>query len=404
MTVVRIDGSTGCLLIGNAKRFPLVLSNGPPATSVAPSGKNGLAEVAAAGISFLRTGTGGWSDEFADGQLTNERAALDAAESHGLQCWSWLGELQNLPAQSGSAREQLLAKVVGALKAHPGLGAWKGHDEPSFGNVPVTGLVRGYAKVKSVDPDHPLVIIEAPRQTAPQLQRYNPALDITGADIYPVSYPPGTHAATTKKDIGLVGDQTAKMVRAAAGKPVWMTLQIAWSGILPPGHVPTFPTAKEERFMAYQAIIAGARGLAFFGGHLPQVMRPADAKTGWNWHFWTTVLQPLVAELSSTAVNPALTAREGAPVKVDSAEIQCTTRQDAHFLYVLAVRRGGTTSQVSFTGLPNVSRGEALFEYANDAFRPVTVRAGTLRDWFGPYDAHVYRFPHAQPAAAAATS
>ena len=30
--------------------------------------------------------------------------------------------------------------------------------------------------------------------------------------------------------------------------------------------------------MAYQAIVNGARGLIFFGGHMTQVMRPVDAK------------------------------------------------------------------------------------------------------------------------------
>ena len=83
---------------------------------------------------------------------------------------------------------------------------------------------------------------------------------------------------------------------AAGAKPVWTTLQIAWSGILPskskPGIVPRFPTLHEERFMAYQAIVNGARGLMFFGGHLTQVMRPADAKAGWNWTFWELVLRP----------------------------------------------------------------------------------------------------------------
>ena len=38
--------------------------------------------------------------------------------------------------------------------------------------------------------------------------------------------------------------------------------------MLPPDHVPIFPTLKQARFMAYEAIIAGARGLVFFGGDL----------------------------------------------------------------------------------------------------------------------------------------
>jgi hypothetical protein len=394
MAAVGIDPATGSLTVGGKKVFPIVLSNGPPATGVAPNGRNGLAEVAAAGVSLLRTGVGNWSVEFLSGQIQNERKLLDAAGSHGLLCWTWLGRLPNFPTASGSTNEQLLTQVVNGLKAHPALGAWKGFDEPAFGGVAAAGLVRAYKQIRTLDPNHPLVIIQAPRGTAADLQKYAPALDITGADIYPVGYPPGTHAATQNKDVSVVGDVTRKMVTAANGKPVWTTLQIAWSGVVPPGHVPRFPTLLEERFMAYQAIVAGARGLAFFGGHLTQVMRPADASAGWNWTFWDTVLRPVVAELASTAVGPALVApASGRTIRADATDVALVTRQAGGFLYVIAVRRGQATSQVSFTGLPAaVHTGEVLFEYAEGSFRDVAVAGGSFRDWFGPHDAHVYRF------------
>ena len=393
MAVVGVDAATGSLLVGGEKVFPIVLSNAPPPTSTAPGGRNGLAEVAAAGVGFLRTGNGNWTPELVEGQILNERKLLDAAASHGLHCWTWLGRLTNLPAAAGSTNDELLTKVVNALKAHPGLGAWKGFDEPALGNVPAAGLVRGYKKLRALDPNHPLVIIQAPRGTVAELRKYAPALDITGADIYPVGYPPGRHAARANKDISVVGDVTRTMVGAANGKPVWMTLQIAWSGVLPPSHVPRFPTLLEERFMAYQAIVAGARGLAFFGGHLTQVLRPADAEAGWNWTFWETVLRPLVAELTSTAVAPALVAPAGRRIGSDATDVGVATRTAGGFLYVIAVRRGQTTTQVRFAGLPAAVRsGEVLFEYADGGFRTVTVAGSAFRDWLGPHDARVYRF------------
>ena len=60
--------------------------------------------------------------------------------------------------------------------------------------------------------------------------------------------------------------------------------------------------------MAYQAVVNGARGLTFFGGHLTQIATPADAQVGWNWTFWNRVLKPLLSELTSSAVAPALVA------------------------------------------------------------------------------------------------
>ena len=105
--------------------------------------------------------------------------------------------------------------------------------------------------------------------------------------------------------------------------------------------------------MAYQAIVNGARGLAFFGGHLTQIARPADAQTGWNWTFWERVLRPLFEELTSSSVAPALVAPDSPKaVKASTKDVELVTREAGDFLYVIAVRRGSGTSRVRFSGLP----------------------------------------------------
>jgi hypothetical protein len=420
---VTVDRATGALRIGGAKAFPLGLSNPPPLGSTAPNGVNGLKEVADAGATFIRTGRGDWGPNRLDEQIAAERAVLDAAAQHGLNCWLYLGELPDLPARAAgtqaSTREQMLNRVATTFREHPALGAYKGVDEPRNpfrGNdwIRPAGLVRAYKRLKALDPQHPLVIIQAPRSTVAQLSPYRPAFDVTGADIFPIAYPPGEHSDLPNKDISVVGDVTRKMVRAAGGKPVWMTLQIAWSGTVTsarkPNVVPRFPTRHELRFMAYQAIVAGARGLTFFGGHLTQAARPADAEAGWNWTFWEQALRPLLEELSSTAVAPALVSTDAKPqVRSAAKDVEVLTRRDGRFLYVIAVRRGGATSRVGFTGLPRkqngqpLAGGQVLFEYTQDpppppigagrqVFRSVAAAGGGFRDWLGPHDARVYRF------------
>jgi hypothetical protein len=369
--------------------FPIVLSNGPP--------EDRLGEVAASGVTMIRTGRGDWSAAAAETQIAAERARLDAAQAHGLQAWLWLGALQNLPASAPSPQQELLTLVVEGLRDHPALGAWKGHDEPRNPftpglSVPPANLERGLRAIKALDPDHPVVVVQAPRGPVQSVAAYRKSFDVGGVDIYPVSYPPGVHTDQRRKDIGVVGDVT-RWIRAAAGtKPVWVTLQVAWSGVLPP-HPPRFPSSDELRFMAYQAIVAGARGLSFFGGHLTQVATPADARDGWNWTFWRESLQPLVQQLASDSLAPALTAPAGANVAASVKDVELATRRTAQFTYLIAVRRGGTTSRVQFTGLPKGLRGgEVLFEYESGAFRSVAVSDGTFTDWFGPYDVRVYRF------------
>ena len=380
--------------------FPIVLSNGPPVDGKAPSGRNALAEVAAAGVTHVRTGSAHWSA----GTIAEERRVLDAVGARGVRAWLWLGD-------AAADASPLLARIADSLGGHEALGAWKGVDEPRNpfrGDrwIRPAGPIRAYEEIKRVDPEHPVVIIQAPLATVPQLTPYRPAFDVTGADVYPVSYPPGTHTKTGNRDINVVGDVTRKMVRAAGAKPVWMTLQVAWSGVVPsqdnPGRVPRFPTLQAERFMAYQAIVAGARGLVFFGGHLVQVASPRDAELGWNWSFWEQVLRPLVTELSS---SPAIAApRAKRQIAASTADVDLVTRSDAEFTYVIAVRRKGATSVVTFSGLPAaVKEVDVLGEWVqrplpppigagSQQFRLVPAESGRFRDWLAPHDARVYRY------------
>ncbi len=418
MSTVAIDPATGCLVIDGRKVFPIALSEGPPLGGKTREGNDAWAEVANAGVNFIRTGNREWHLQQIDSEIAAERARMDAAASHGLHCWPRLGNAGNVPAAPPggppSVNEQLLVKIANGLKTHPALGAYKGVDEPALAGIAPDGLVRANTKLKAVDPDHPIVITQAPLGSVADLVPYRPAFDITGADIYPVAYPPGRHSDLPNRDISVVGDVTKKMVSAAGGKPLWMTLQIAWSGVIPtqqrPDIVPRFPTLLEERFMAYQAIINGARGLVFFGGHLTQVMGPRSAQTGWNWVFWELVLRPLLIELNSPSVQPALVAPIAqAAVTATAADVELTARQSGDFLHVIAVRRGGTTSRVQFAGLPRkrsgaqITAGQVMFEYAQDPlpppvqpdkqkFRSVKVESGGFKDWFGPHDTHVYRF------------
>jgi len=420
MAKVTLDG-TGVLSVAGKKLFPLGLSNPPPLGKKAPSGKQGLAEVAEGGITLMRTGLETWAYNDFDAQIAQQKALLDGAAAAGLLCWLWLGNAASHPVDPASVPAKLMTDIVKNFKNHPGLGVWKGADEPANPlrgpfKIPAAPCIRAYKKLKTLDPGRPLVIIQAPRGTVADLLPYRPAFDITGADIYPISYPPGSHTDTDNADITLVGDMTRKMRQAAGSKPVWMTLQIAWSGMAPsqdhPHTVPRWPSLRQERFMAYEAIVDGARGLMFFGGHMTDVCTPDDAAAGWNWKFWREVLRPLVRELSSPELRPALVAptdTTNVRPKTARSDLAIAVRRGDGFLYVIAVKRGGDTTQINLVGLPKKANGtaltfgEALFEYVqvppalprlpgHQVHRHVVVANGGFTDWFAPYDVHVYRF------------
>src|SRR6266545_6442533 len=232
MSTVAID-ATGSLVIDGQTVFPIGLSEAPASDGQTREGRNAWAEVSSAGVNFVRSGLRTWNLQQIDAQIAAERARMDAAGAHGMYCWPRLGNAGNLPAAQGSVEEQLLVRIADGLKTHAALGAYKGVDEPAWGGVAAAGLSRARTKLRTIDTDHPLVITQAPLGSAASLTPYRPAFDITGADIYPVAYPPGQHSDLPNKDISVVGDVTKKMINAAGSKPIWMTLQIAWSGITP---------------------------------------------------------------------------------------------------------------------------------------------------------------------------
>jgi hypothetical protein len=402
---VSVDLSTGGLLVAGKRVFPIGLSDPPPVDGVAPSGVAGWAEVASAGVTFVRNYTV-WTAAGLAEQLLSLVQELDAASTHGLQVWAALAGIDN-----NLSRQSLLDRVVDTVKGHPGLGVWKGADEPAHGHLPAAGCVAVYRHLRSIDPDHPVVIIEAPRGPSPSptspdtrltaaaVAPYAAACDIHGIDIYPVSRPPGLHAGgpPVNTDISVVGDMTRLIARATGRKGIWTTLQIAWSGVLPP-HPLVFPTLAQARFMAYDAIIASARGLFFFGGHLQQAMNQADRDLGWNWTYWENVQRPLLEELSDTDHQLALTAPVFAhAVTASAADIALSARQAAGFLYLIAVRRSPTlTGTVEFRGLPvAATHGTVLGHPGGNPARQVTAGGGAFTDPspFTPHNARVYRFP-----------
>jgi hypothetical protein len=142
--------------------------------------------------------------------------------------------------------------------------------------------------------------------------------------------------------------------------------------------------------MTYQAIINGARGLLYFGGHIPKAMSAEDARLGWNWRYWERVLRPVIAEIGETsALHPALLAPDSTrAVRVDGGGVEFCVREAGETLFLLACHRENVTRQVTFSGLPAAnSEAEVMFEPP----RTVAVANGSLADWFAPFEVHVYR-------------
>jgi hypothetical protein len=389
--------STRTILLDGRPTFPLVLSFGPPLGSSTPWGTNGLAEAASAGIDMYRVGPNKlWSSADITGALAFDRAA---AKLHVYTWTNLSGYSQALP---GSADDTTLARIVDTLTRDPSgsaIGMWRGRDEPWWSDILPSALQFPYCRVTSrgdpawcanenpLDPQHLWVTIEAPKGTAADLEPYSAVTDVHGVDVYPVT------VAQTSPDLHRVGEWTAALDSITPTAPVWTTLQIcsgsSWDHTTGTYVLPTF---QQERYMAYDAIVNGARSLAFFGGQLSGCWSSTDARYGWNWTFWQSVLRPLVQELSAKSpIEPALlNAETSRPLATTDGTTEAVLRQGTSVddVWLIAARSGAESAQVTLTGLPGwARRGSVYTEH-----RAITASDGSFRDSFGQWDVHVYHF------------
>jgi hypothetical protein len=142
---------------------------------------------------------------------------------------------------------------------------------------------------------------------------------------------------------------------------------------------------------AYDAIVGGARSLAFYGGNIPGCWSASDRQYGWNWTFWSTVLKPLLSELdASSPLAPALvSASTTKTLQTSDATAEAISRAgDGSDLWVIAARSGADTQPVTISGLPaGITSGTVYTEN-----RSVTVKDGAFTDDFAQWGVHVYRF------------
>jgi hypothetical protein len=384
--VTRLDRH-GTIILDGRKTFPLVLSKGPPA--------DGLREVASAGVNFVRIGpaNGPWRDADIDEAIASNRAAASA----GIHTWINLSSLSR--ARPGGWQEELLRHVVGSLEADPSssaIGMWKGADEPWRFRARPTSLRFAYCLATGrgkrswcagrlpIDRDHLWVTVQAPRAGVWSLAPYAEVTDVHGVNSYPIAI------GDLDPDLGEVGSWTNVLRFATPRQSVWTTLQICWSWSYDAAGNFALPTFEQERFMAYHAIINGARALAFYGGQNPKCWGQLDAAGGWNWTFWERVLEPLVREVGpGSPVAPALVSPGSTRTLVTSdPTVQAISRRGrGGETWVLAARTGEGSQAVTIGGLPAAAAVADVYTES----RSVPVAGGSLTDTFDRFSVHVYR-------------
>lgn len=375
----------GTVVLDGRKVFPIVLAKGPPAA--------GFAEVASAGVNFLKIGP---ARDWTHADLALALEENRAAAAHGLHTWVNLSSFAQ--ARPGGWRESLLRHVVGSLEADASasaIGMWKGVDEPWKFRVRPSSLRFAYclatgrgkrewcAGRSPMVREHLWVTVQAPRAGVWSLAPYSAVTDVHGVNHYPIAIgDPDPH-------LGEVGSWTNVLRLATPRQAVWTTLQVCWRWSYDAAGNVALPTREQQRFMVYDAIINGARALAFYGGQNPKCWGRLDGAGSWNWTFWERVLEPLVREIGAgSPLAPALVNPGSTRVLATSdPTVQAISRrgQDGE-LWVIAARSGEGPAEVAIGGLPN----GAAAVYTEG--RSVSAEGGTLTDTFDRWAVHVYRF------------
>jgi hypothetical protein len=326
----------------------------------------------------------------------------------GIGFWAYLFDRADFT--KSSSHECDLVNIVKELRSHPSLLCYENCNEPTlryksgeFKTQPAD-LARGTAVIRELDPQHPIWLAHCCSNMVQTLQQYNDSLDIVGCNPYPV-YVPGMRRHIGMREDGrvldcidqsihAVGKYTDKMMAVAQGRPVWMLIQAmsneSWFN---PHHTPQYagqeidaskmlyPTYEQMRFMAFDAIIAGATGIG-----LSMYGTPIDGPV------WKDICR-LVAELKS--LQPALCAPPlPQPIAITYTDlgysiwdgVRTLIRRNGDDIYLFAANTAADPAEVSIQlGIP-VRRTAKVC----DSDREFPVGQNSIHDCLAGFGVQVY--------------
>ncbi|MGD9855748.1 MAG: hypothetical protein AB7U20_12455 [Planctomycetaceae bacterium] len=289
----------GLLSIDGQLRFPIGIYEMPAEDAA-------LKDMAAAGINLVHC---------------SDKADLDRAQAAGMKGWMPLG------VQQGAT--DALRRQIEAVVDHPALAVWEGPDEivwtftaysflakaagftrddwnaqtdkavaysEAKGAEIIPKMRAGIALVRELDSHHrPFWMNEAADSDVQFVRQYVDAVDIIGCDYYAVR--------STGTDLQSVGRLVDRWDAIGRGRPVWMVLQgFSWH-TAHPERTRLYPTFAQSRFMAYDSLVHGAKGILYWGSN--QIDDPA----------YRASLYALTSELSS--LQPFLAGEDHLGVRAD---------------------------------------------------------------------------------------
>ncbi len=329
----------------------------------------------------------------------NNPDELNLAQKNGLFSWMTTG------AVSGDKKdedEKRITKMVDEFKSHPALLFWEIADEPAFtwmsaeARILPERMKRSYEIIKKSDSLHLIYTNHGPVNLVSTLRKYNDATDIIACDIYPVAphgikptyalWEDGMQGDLLNTYISQVGEYVDKMKRVSDEKPLFMVLQgFAWEMLKKeeerdPAMV-LYPTFKQSRFMAYNAIIHGATGIVYWGTPFtPQPSRHIDAL-----YKVTTELSEMQEVLASRKADLNISKEYHETGHSVDAGVEILAKNAGGKTYLLTVNADKNPVKVTLGGLEGFQKAIVLQES-----RELKISDGKLSDEYKPFDTHIF--------------
>ncbi|MBE9046136.1 hypothetical protein IQ255_17275 [Pleurocapsales cyanobacterium LEGE 10410] len=293
---------------------------------------------------------------------------LDRAASAGIKV---LVEIPRPAVQRKSIRRA--QQFVSELKTHPAVFGWYLYDEPVPNRISPPALQQVYRAIKAEDPKHTVVVAF---NRLIRITEYSEALDTVMYGKYPVLY-------NSAEFDGFQNGIFKRLIDTGVSvtddrHDFWFIVQAYGEDRNGrPQFNKRLPTATEEKYMVYSAILSGADGL-FFWAHYRAQQQWIDS-----------VLTPIITELQNYL--PAITnGTMDDRLTVDNSAIQTSLYRDptTEDLLLIAVNHSESKLETAIA----TKNLQAYYTEILQENRRLDLDRGILNDTFEPYAVHIYRF------------
>ena len=270
-----------------------------------------------------------------------------------------------------------ITKFVRTFKDHPAVYGWYLYDEPVIKGIQPEQLNTIYKIIKAETPQKPVTLL-----FHPQLRSFpsKPFASYWNAfDIFMGEWYPGFFGESEFQKLKVYGSSLRRVKDFAGSKPFITVLQAFGRDDIEVNRKTKwrYPTLKEERYMIYNAIVSGTKGLFFYAYHR-------------NSPSWTTsILMPLVKELKiylPAIINGLQTNK----VSVDLLDVDVKFYlypNQSDFL-IIAVNHKNDKIRTSFS-LSKTINSKAIQNTVNQ--EQIKISDHQFIDSFDAYGVHIYR-------------